>query len=212
MSTQWFHRVSRLLILVALIGTAVVYSRLPDPMVTHWGAHGQPNGWMSRFWGAAIGPLMMVVLYLLFWAIPAIDPLKENIARFRGLYNGFVSLVLLFLLYVQALSLAWNLGWRVDIGTAILPAMGLLFLAIGWFLPRAEPNWFVGIRTPWTLSDPQVWRDTHRLGGKAFLLSGVLLLLAAFVPALLWVGIGALVLLSLALVVYSYFRYRQLHP
>ncbi len=212
MSNRWFHLLSLTLILIVMVATALVYNRLPDPMVTHWGTGGDPNGWMSRFWGAAIGPLMMVGLYLLFWAIPSIDPLKENIAAFRPLYNGFVVLMLLFLGYVQALSLAWNLGWQVDIGTAMMPVLGVLFVTIGWFLPRAKPNWFVGIRTPWTLSDPQVWEDTHRLGGKMFILSGAVLLLAALYPPLLWGGIALLVALSLWLVVYSYLRYRALHP
>lgn len=212
MRTTWFHRITWLLILLVVLGTAVVYPRLPETMVTHWGVQGQPNGWMSRFWGVAIAPLMMVALYLLFWAIPSIDPLKENIAAFRPLYNLFVVGVMVFLAYVHGLSLAWNLGWQVDIGSALLPVLGLFFIGVGWFLPRAKPNWFVGIRTPWTLSDPQVWEDTHRLGGKAFMLSGVVMVLAIFLPVLMWVAIVVLVALSLALVVYSYLRYRALHP
>ncbi len=195
-------------ILAAMIAvTAVAYPHLPAVMTTHWGANGQPNGTMSRFWGAWMVPLLSVGVAALLWAVPAIDPRRRNYATFRTTYNAFVVGIVAFLAYVDFISLAWNLGYPVPIGRALAPALGAIFLASGWLLRKARPNWFVGIRTPWTLSSPTVWEKTHRLAAPAFMASGLVTALGVFWEPLMWVGVAAVLVAAMGVVVYSYFAY-----
>ena len=142
-------------------------------MASHWGVNDQVNGTMSRFWGAFLMPLMSLAMLGLFLLIPAIDPLKANIAQFRGPFNLFIVLMIVFLTYVHGLTIAWNLGYTgFQMSTALLPAMGLLFIFVGYMLAKAKRNFFIGIRTPWTLSSDTVWDKTHALGSKLFIASG----------------------------------------
>jgi uncharacterized membrane protein len=195
-------------ILAAMIAvTAVVYPHLPAVMATHWGANGQPNGSMPRFWGAWMVPLLSIGLAALLWAIPAIDPRRRNYAAFRTTYNAFVVGVVAFLAYVDCISLAWNLGYRLPIGRALAPALGVIFAASGWLLRKARSNWFVGIRTPWTLSSPTVWEKTHRLAAPAFMAAGAVTALGVFWEPLMWLGVLLVVAAAVGAVVYSYFAY-----
>jgi len=210
MNNRWFHILSIVLVLGVILVSAWMLPRMPEVMATHWDAKGQVNGTMSRFWGMFLMPLIMLALYGLFVIIPVIDPLRKNIEAFRPQYNLLAVGILVYLVFIHAVTQAWNLGHQVDIGRTItLPIAALIYL-IGGILPKAGQNWFVGIRTPWTLSNPQVWADTHRLGGKLYRVTAIVLLLGVFTDWLMWAGFAVLVGISLYLVGYSYFRYRAL--
>lgn len=207
MSTRTTLVVSAVMILAAVVLGASVYGRLPDPMASHWGANDQVNGSISRFWGAFLMPMIALAMLGLFLLLPSIDPLKANIARFRGVFNLFIAFILAFLLYIHVLTLVWNLGnHNFRMSTAIVPAMGLLFILVGVLLRKAKRNFFIGIRTPWTLSSDRVWDQTHRLGSVLFVACGVLSLFGLLFPgetAFLMVIVPILVC-TLVLLVYSY--------
>ncbi len=204
--------ISLLLIAAALALSLAVYGRLPQPMASHWGGNDQVNGTISRFWGAFLVPIMSVLLLGLFLAIPLIDPMKANIASFRGFFNAFIVLLMAFLLYVHALTILWNLGVQsFRMSTALLPAIGLLYIFGGLMMRHAKRNFFIGIRTPWTLSSDKVWDETHRVGGPLFIASGVLALLSVFLPGPVayWLVLGPVLASAVFLVVYSYVLWRR---
>jgi uncharacterized membrane protein len=198
-------------ILVLGFAVAIIaYPFMPDLVASHWGLSGKVNGYLPRFWGLFLVPLLSAGLALLFLAIPRIDPLKANIAKFRETYDRFVIVVLLFLFYVSLLGIAWNTGIRFNIAQVLSPALGVLYYACGVLIGRARRNWFVGIRTPWTLSSERVWDRTHAIGGKLLRIAGLLALLGALLPGLVWIlVIGPVLLISIYLVVYSYLEYRK---
>lgn len=203
--------ISALLIIVVILAGILIWNKLPEQMASHWNEQDQVDGYMSKFWGVFMVPLIMVGLTLLFLAVPHIDPLKKNIISFRGLFNVLIVLFNVFVAYVQALTLAWNLGhtgFRISI--LMLPAMGLLFIFIGFLIRKAKRNFFIGIRTPWTLSNDRVWDETHRLGSKLFIAAGVITFIGILFPdqafILLMVSVIAAALIS---VVYSYLVWRR---
>ena len=204
--------VSLVLIAAALALSLAVYGRLPQPMASHWGTNDQVNGTMSRFWGAFLTPVLALAMLGLFLLIPGIDPLKANIATFRGTFNAFISLLMAFLLYIHVLTILWNLGVHTfRMSAALLPAVGLIFIFAGVMIRRAKRNFFIGIRTPWTLSSDRVWDETHRVGGPLYIASGVLALLGAFLPgpAAYWLVLGPILASSGFVVVYSYILWRR---
>ncbi len=212
MSTRTTLVITLLLVAVMTAFSLAVYNQLPAQVASHWGANDQVNGTTSRFWGAFLMPLMSLALLGLFLLIPAIDPLKANIAQFRGIFNLFIVLMMAFLAYVHGLTLAWNLGYTgFQMSTALLPAMGLLYILIGSLLAKAKRNFFIGIRTPWTLSSDHVWDKTHALGSKLFIASGILAFLGAIFGGMIafWFLLVPLLGSALFLIVYSYVLYRQ---
>lgn len=211
MSTKLTVILSSILILAMLLAGVVLLNQMPEQIASHWNAQDQVDGYVSRFWGLFMVPLMSLGLALIFLAIPSIDPLKKNISQFRGYFNAFVVLFLVFMAYVHGLTLWWNLGHtNFKFSGALLPAMGLLFIFVGIMIRNAKRNYFIGIRTPWTLSSDTVWERTHRLGSTLFIAAGVITLLCAFVPGQAFVVMMTSILAAALIpIIYSYLLWRR---
>ncbi|MGI8496099.1 MAG: SdpI family protein [Gemmatimonadaceae bacterium] len=205
---KWIPAVA---VLVALLASALAYPHLPDPMPSHWDAHGRVNGTMGRFWGAFLLPLVMLPLWALLRWLPTIDPRRANYARFQGTYDVVVSCAIGMLALIHMTVLAVALGYPIPIDRITPIAVGALLIVIGNLLPRARPNWFFGIRTPWTLSNDRVWERTHRVGGYLMMATGVLLVITGafgvvWLPLVVTVcGLGMVV----GLLGYSYVAWKQ---
>jgi uncharacterized membrane protein len=201
-----------ILIAIATLAGLLPWNRLPDQMASHWNVNDQVDGYTSKIWGVFLVPLISMGMFLIFLVIPAIDPLKANILQFREAFNLFIVLIVAFMLYIYGLSLAWNLGYTgFRMSGAMLPAMGLLFIFIGFMLRQAKRNFFIGIRTPWTLSSDHVWNETHRLGSVLFMISGALAFLGGFFggTTAFWMMFAPIIGSTLFLLVYSYVLYQR---
>ncbi len=211
MSTRLTLSITIVLLAVFLVGGLAAWKFLPDPMASHWNVNDQVDNTMPKFWGVFLMPILAVGMFVLFLVIPHIDPLKANIAQFREAFNLFIVLILLFLGYIWILSIAWNLGYtNFRMSSAMLPALGILFIFIGWLFRRAKRNFFIGIRTPWTLSSETVWDKTHQLGSILFMISGILALIGSlFGKNAIWFVMLPLLGSALFLVVYSYVLYQR---
>ncbi|HVF25822.1 MAG TPA: SdpI family protein [Anaerolineales bacterium] len=212
MSTRTTTILVLLMIVGAMLAGLLLWSRLPEQMASHWNINDQVDGYMSRFWGVFMLPLISLGMFLLFMVIPNIDPLKANIAQFREAFNLFITLITGFMLYIYALTLLWSLGYTgFAMSRAMLPAMGLLFIFIGYMLRKAKRNFFIGIRTPWTLSSDKVWDETHRLGAILFIISGVLAFIGAFLGSMVafWLFFSPLMGSVILLVIYSYVLHKR---
>lgn len=200
-------------IAIILLSFAVAfyfYPLVPEKMASHWNAQGNVDGYTSRWWGLFLMPIISLVMFLFFILIPKIDPLKENIEKFRKYFDGFIILIIIFLFYIYILSISWNLGLRFDMGRFMIPALGLLFYYCGILVENAKRNWFIGIRTPWTLSNDRVWEKTHKMGGKLFKVAGLVILIGIFFPkyALFFVFIP-IFLAVVYTTAYSYLEYQK---
>lgn len=212
MTTRTTTIIVLILIAVAVLAGLLLWNQLPDQMASHWNVNDQVDGYMPKFWGVFMVPLMTLGMFLLFLVIPSIDPLKANIAKFREAFNLFIVLIVAFMLYIHALTLAWSLGYTgFRMSTSMLPAMGLLFIFIGFMLRKAKRNFFIGIRTPWTLSNDVVWDKTHQLGAVLFMASGVLAFVGGIFggQAAFWLLFVPLIGSTLFLLVYSYVLYQR---
>ena len=211
MSTRITLFVCLVLVLLAITFSLAVYNRLPDRMASHWGINDEVNGTISRFWGAFLMPVMSLGMLALFLLIPLIDPMKANIASFRPIFNGFIVAIVVFLLYLHVLTVLWNLGYQgFRMSTALLPGVGLIFILSGLLMRQAKRNFFIGIRTPWTLSSDRVWTKTHHIGGVLFILCGLIAMLSVFFPGAIafFLVLVPVLVTSVALTVYSYFLYQ----
>ena len=212
MSTRTTLIIGLVLVLLAVAFSSVVYNRLPERMASHWGVNDEVNGFTTRFWGAFLMPIIAVAMLALFLLVPLIDPMKANIATFRPIFNGFIVAILAFLLYLHVLTILWNLGYQsFRMSTVLLPGLGLIFIFAGLMMRQAKRNFFIGIRTPWTLSSDRVWAQTHRVGSVLFIICGLIAVLGIFLPGMIafTLVIAPLLVASLFLVVYSYYLYQQ---
>lgn len=197
------------LILTCLI-TIAVYPTLPDRVVSHWNAAGQADGYMSKFWGLGLIPIIMTACVALFAVIPRIDPLKKNYEKFRNYYDGFILLFVFFLLAIQVQIILWSSGSHISPNLTLPLLTGILFIYLGFLIEHAEQNWFVGIRTPWTLSSKTVWKKTHELGGKLFKIAGIISFAGVLFQNLaIWFVLVPVLAVALYTIVYSYVEFQK---
>jgi len=186
------------------------YPQMPEQMASHWNAKGQVDDYLSKFWGLFLIPITLVGMALLFIAIPRIDPLRENIEKFRKYYDGFVILFMIFMICVYLATILWSIEIRISINVFLPIAAGVMFIGAGILAENTKQNWFVGIRTPWTMSSESVWDKTHRMGGKLFKIAGVIAIVGILFQsyAVYFVLVPAL-LVAVYTVVYSYLEYKK---
>jgi uncharacterized membrane protein len=200
-----------LIAIAAFITSAVVYPKLPATVPTHWDMSGRVNGWSSRLLGAWLIPVFLLGMATFVKLLPAIDPRGKNYAKFGDAFETIIISIMLFTLGLHIIALRAALGYPVAMQRVLPLGLGILFVVIGNLLPRARPNWFIGIRTPWTLSSDRVWEKTHRFGGRIFVVGGLVSILASlFFPDWGHIILFAVILLcSAGALVYSYFEWRR---
>lgn len=200
-----------LIVAAAFAASLIQYSQLPERMPTHWGPNGEMNGQSSRAWGAFVMPVVLLLMALLMKWLPRIDPRRANYPKFAGTFEGIFIAIMLLILGMHIAILAAARGFPVHFERIVPIGIGVLFIVLGNLLPRARPNWFVGVRTPWTLSSDRVWEKTHRLAGYVFVAAGFLSVLVGLsgvrvAPFLMGPVIGVA---AAGLVVYSYVEWRR---
>ena len=203
--------ISPLLVVASVVASVIAYPSMTERVATHWNMQGEVDGWSSRFIVAWIIPLVMAVMLVIFRILPHIDPRRASYEKFRGAYDGIVITTLAFMFGLHILLLASATGSQVPVGRIIPAAAGAFFIVLGVLLPKAHPNWFIGIRTPWTMTSDVAWERTHRLAGTLFMLSGVLGVLASVVvprQAALVLMVSAS-LTGVAVIVYSFVVWRR---
>ncbi len=202
-----------LIILASFAVGAYFYPRMPETVASHWNIDGDVDGYMSKFWGLFLMPIISLAMFFFFILIPKMDPLKANIEKFRNYFDNFIVAILLFFLYVHLLTVAWNLGARFNMIQFMSPAFGLLFYCSGVLIENAKRNWFIGIRTPWTFSSEEVWQKTHKVGGGLFKIAGVIAFGGLILPNLaLFLVLFPALFFSIYVVAYSYLEYRKITP
>lgn len=197
--------------LAALLFSAAVFDRLPEQIPTHFNIRGEPDDWTARPWAAFMMPLFGLLLLGVFYVLPKISPRRTNLDRFEDTYWLIANATVGLVCALHVLVLGRALGWPIDISSAVLLGVGVMFMIIGNVLPRTRSNWWIGIRTPWTMESDNVWRATHRLAGKTFMIGGAVTVIGALLPENVrpWVAIGGLAVGGFIPVIYSYLYWRR---
>lgn len=198
------------LVVLAFVMAGAFYGRLPAWVPTHWNASGRADGFISKPWGPFILPLVTAGACLLMLLLPRISPRGFRIERFRRVFEIIQVTIVAFLFLVTMLVLLAGAGVPIPMDRAIFASTGLLLIVLGNFMGKVTKNFFVGIRTPWTLASDEVWLRTHRLGGKLFVAAGAVIVVsgllgAGVVPVLIAVAAAAVIP-----IVYSYVIYRRI--
>ena len=210
MRVTWKTELPQLMLIAAMfVLGAVSWPSAPDKVPVHWGFSGQPDRYAGKFEGLLLLPATMLFVYLLMLLLPYVDPRRANYARFRGAYLVMRASVLVFLALIYGFVLLWIGGIRVE-PSVILALVGGLLVVLGIPMHKIRPNWFVGIRTPWTLSSELSWRKTHQLGGWVLALMGLAFVVSGLVGSPVAFGVAMIFLVAgiLFLFVYSYLVWR----
>jgi uncharacterized membrane protein len=195
-------------VLVAV--AAYLYPSLPEQIPTHWNFQGEVDDYTPKPWGVIVLPLASILIFVIMKLIPIISPKGFRTDQFQDVINIFTVTLVGFMSGIGLLVLLAASGRNVQMNEMVFAAMGLLFIVLGNYMSKVRKNFFIGIRTPWTLASDEVWNRTHRLGGWIFVLIGFFMFLNAFIQFPVEWLIGAIVILALVPVVYSFVIYRNL--
>jgi immunity protein, SdpI family len=209
-NNQKYYLGAAVVILATLIGTLVAYPSLPSIVPLHWDAQGHINGWGPKWSLLLYGPGMMTFIVLMFAALPWLSPRKFEVDSFRTTYLYIMIVIVAMLAYCQVLILVTALGVVLDVSRAIEGGVFLLIALLGNVMGKVRRNFYVGIRTPWTIANEQVWNATHRFAAKTFFAGGLLGLIAVILRAPFWLPVTAILVAALVPVVYSLMFYKQL--
>lgn len=201
-----------LIVLGMFAAGALLFARLPARIPTHWNFAGAPDQFSPKTFGAWLLPGITLLMTLLFPILSKLDPRSENYPAFAHPWEILQTAIVGFMAYMYGITLAAALdpSQSALVGREVVFGIGVLFVIIGNYMGKVRQNFFVGLRTPWTLADPETWNRSQRFGGWAFVLGG----LAIIVESILWwrpewVFFGIVLLIVIVPVVYSYVMFQR---
>lgn len=202
---------SVLLVIASWIASIYFYRLLPELVVTHWNIQGVADGYSTRGVGAFALPIIITISYILFLILPTIDPQKKRYADFGRAYQYIKVAILLILVAIYIVASLVNIGYAIQIQIVVPVLVGLLFFVIGTNLGNVKKNYFVGIRTPWTLSSEDIWNKTNSLAGTLFMLAGLAIVVSTFLnPTFSFVVlILAILIAALVPILYSFILWKK---
>jgi immunity protein, SdpI family len=212
--TRFYVILSVILTAAALAASLILYPQLPAKIPIHWNIHGQIDGYGDKAWAAFLMPAILAGLLLLFAVLPWLSPKPFAVDSFRDTY-WFIALAITGgMAFIHGLMLWAAVAGPIDITRALLAGLLLIFGLIGNVMGKVRRNFWMGVRTPWTLANERVWNDTHRLAGRLFVAAAVLglpLLLLPLPQTAIAIAIFILIMIAaLWPAIYSLILYKRL--
>ncbi|MEO0576075.1 MAG: SdpI family protein [Pseudomonadota bacterium] len=210
MTSRTTHLLSAGLLLIAAVASVLTYNGLPDQVPTHWNAAGEIDGYSGKLTAVLIGPAGAAATWLIMWLLPYISPKGFRTEGFQGTVHVIQLVIMFFMTGIGGIIIAAGYGYEAAVERIVPVACGALFVVVGNYLGKTRKNFFIGIRTPWTLASDEVWMRTHRLGGYLFVIGGIAMMIIGLlelghIPFMV-AAIGA----GLIPFAYSFVAYRQL--
>jgi uncharacterized membrane protein len=202
-----------LLILATLLIGLYFYPQLPDKVPSHWNMKGQVDGWSGKAFAVWFFPLLNFGLYIMFFFLPRIDPRRENYSNFTGPYKIIRIALHVFFAVIYLVSLTVALGFAVKVDFFVKISVALLFILLGNYMGKFQPNYFVGIKTPWTLANEEVWRKTHRFAAPLWVALGTLDILLSFFQTT-WAAVllfSSFMIMAFVPMLYSYLIFQKIN-
>ena len=206
------HKGIIILILMSIIATAFIYSSLPEKIPSHWNIRGEIDSYNNKsfVWFTSLLPLG---IYLLMIYIPEIDSRRESYKKHKKAYKILMNILVLFFIVIHWITIFSALGHQISVARIIPIGVGILFIVIGNYMGQIRPNYTFGIKIPWTLADETVWRKTHRVGSFAFILSGLIFIIAGIINKSysFVLAMSSIFITLIYTFVYSYLEYKKIH-
>ncbi|SDC62417.1 MULTISPECIES: SdpI family protein [unclassified Candidatus Frackibacter] len=201
---------SLIILLIGILAVIWNYPELPAKLPIHWNLHGEVDNYMNKPLGAFIGLIIGLAIYIGFYVLASIDPLKENYQRFNKIYKLIRDIMITFFVVINSIPVLVALGYIENVNKTIFILMSLLMIIFGNYTPTFKRNWSLGIKTPWTLANEEVWNRTHRFGGKLFMVAGIVSLIGTLLTSnAYYLGISVAIA-AIGSVVYSYLSYKKI--
>lgn len=198
------------LILLMVIANIIFYGYLPANIPIHWNIYGQIDSYMAKNIGIWLMPIISIVMVIFFKYIPSFDPKKSKYKLFQKEWNIMQTAILGFLVYMHFLMLYFAVYPGANFMNIFFVGFGTFFVLIGNYMSKIRQNYFIGVRTPWTLDNEDNWNKTHRYASWCFVITGIITIIEAFVLWLPAVIIFSSIIISAIFpILYSFLLYKK---
>jgi uncharacterized membrane protein len=199
-----------ILTLLAIAISVALYPRLPDRIPTHWNIHGKVDDYGAKQWALFVMPATMVFLVVLFRVLSWLSPKQFSIEPFRPTFDFVMFLVVALMAYIHTIILWIGIHGEADMSRFFLGGLFLFFAALGNVLGKVRRNFWLGVRTPWTLASERVWNDTHRFSARIFVLTGLSGFLITIFGGSPIISMAIIMIAAGVCVLYSLVEYKRL--
>lgn len=200
-----------IMLVIPFVFIAMYWNKFPDRIPTHFNGDGVPDDYSSKGFGLFLLPLVNIAMYIMFIILPKIDPSRRNYGLFLDKYNVIRMVLHIFITFVFFLTSIYALGYHYNMTMLILYGVLILFLVLGNVMGNVRHNYFIGVRTPWTLANEEVWTKTHRMTSKLWVFSTLIMMIVLpLVPAPDIAFIAYAATISIIPIVYSYVIFRKI--
>lgn len=197
---------------VPFVAVAIFWSDFPDPMPVHFNIEGEADRFGSKPFGLFLLPGINLGLYILLVFIPRVDPQKINFSKFADTYRIIRVLIHSFLTFIFLLVAAASLGYNFNFPLIVMYAVAILILVFGNYMRTIRHNYFIGVRTPWTLANERVWTETHRFTASLWVSASLIMMICLpFVSKTQYLLYGYLLIIAALPIGYSYFVFQRVH-
>ena len=200
------------IVVAPFIYLAIIWNTLPEKVPTHWNYKGEVDKWGDKYSLITLLFLLPVLTYVLMVVVPKIDP-KKKIEQMGGKYYQLKFILVLFMSTLAFIILHISVNQSTSSANLIFIPIGVLFIALGNYFKVIQPNYFIGIKTPWTLESKEVWKLTHIMAGKLWIIGGLLIVLGSLIidkSIFIYILITIIAVISIVPVVYSYLKFKEL--
>ena len=198
--------ITSILVLLPIVAGLALWDQLPEQVPIHWDAEGEVDGWASRPVAVFVPSAMMLALQWLCVVVTSADPKKQNHPeKVKVLVFWLIPIITVF---ISALMYVSALGVSVRVETLMPILLGLVFVAIGNYMPKCKQNYTIGIKIPWTLASEENWNRTHRLAGWVWVGGGVVMLLSGFL-GIFWLTLVPVIIMVAVPLIYSYILHKK---
>jgi uncharacterized membrane protein len=200
------------IVLAPFVYLAIIWNILPEKVPTHWNYKGEVDKWGDKYSLIVLLFLLPVLTYVLMVVIPKIDP-KKKIGQMGGKYYQLKFILVLFMSTLAFIILHISVNQSTSSANLIFIPIGVLFIALGNYFKVIQPNYFIGIKTPWTLENKEIWKLTHKMAGKLWIVGGLLIVLGSLTldkSIFIYILITIIAIISIVPVVYSYIKFKEL--
>lgn len=200
--------ITSIIILVPMLIGLWLWDMLPNVMATHFGFNNKADGYSSKAFTVIGIPLILMAIQWLAAVVTSHDPKKQGISS--KMFSLVLWIIPVISLMAACLIYPYNLGYKIDASFISEIIMGLLFIIIGNYMPKARQNYTIGVRVPWTLANEENWNRTHRLAGYLWVAGGILCIVIALTGLLSAVWAFAIIMISAVVpVIYSFWLHAK---
>lgn len=193
--------------LIPIVIGIILYPRFPDTIVTHWDGNGIPNGMQSKFVGIIVFPGILLLLNLFMPTLMTMDPKYENMdGKLKTLVLWIIPIVEMF---ASGTTISYALGKDIPVVTTGTVLLGVVFAAIGNYMPKTKQSYTLGIKLPWTLNSEENWNRTHRLAGFIWVIGGICMIVCGIFGYGTYAIPVVVLIMILVPTVYSYLLYKK---